>query len=1020
MDIVCESLWIAALSVGFLAYAGLGVTVLLAGEPLRSSAVLIAPWVGYAVTVTIAHWCGWLGWSIKQTIVAVLILSTLCNLFGLLWHRGALGLREHLGVFCLAGIALATALYPIWHMGFLGPVSLNGDPVLYTNLAAHLGTSHSPGSQFVASAADAAWQPALLQLALARDYGLPYGFSYLHAILDRLVQREAHETFAVVTAVALALAVPVYACLARCLFGASTRAALLTAFLAAVSPTLMWVHYNGYAMHVTGLGLLPLAVGSSVLAWQTGLRARLLGALFLSAAFVTYSPGAVIFVLGPLLVYVLFCSLCDSGRWFGHAHPLGLLLFLAALANLPGIVHAGTFVWHLMDLRFATQFGDVANHVEWTALYGLAPSRLGGAMAPQGGLSALSIAVAAAAVVLTLVGLWRSIGTGSPVLGALGLVYVTILLWLRYGLDYPYGHMKTLTFATFPALITISLGWDYLVRRPKTLASQGVRAISMVTIVLLVAINVVHLTALARWKAQANMDFPALLALRQIKNVIPPGTTIHIRDAKDTPLLWMTYFLKDYPLSIAHYTPYYLRRDWPFYQQAISADWVLVDADAMPTATWAIEAAYTNSRYRLLRKDPRLLFHLDFRHETRALRPGDAFVMQGRLDGLVLDGHAFDLPQQLQAGQVLRLGVWGPAGLRLRCDCMGQEQVIQQTDDFAVLEWPLPGSPWQVRLENEGPRTLWIPGWVEVRQHASQASQNASAFDILAWHREEVLPASGVFQVSGWHPLEEGQRRWMTGASVSVLKNPRKPVVLALEGVIPNWQPALPPSTATIRLNDRVLGRLTGLGPFRATYPVSEEILGPSSWAALELQVNALFTPKQVGVSDDPRPLGLMLTRLEWLDLELAGDGVIDLGTKRARRYLGEGWSIDEQVDGVTYVWADAPESLVWVAIPHPTDLEVALRVLPMPLPMQIPQELTISINGIDRQRFTLAPGEWQVLAFSVPPEVLRPGLNRLRFAYRQTVSPMAVMPASRDPRTLAVAFDYITFKRPQPGREKE
>jgi hypothetical protein len=1020
INTIADSLWIATSIIGFLAYAGLGITALLACKRWRGHAVLIAPWVGYAVTVTVSHWCAWLGWSVGQAIIVVLIIATPCNLLGLLQHHRSIDLRAHLGIFGLTGMTLAIALYPIWHTGFVGPVGINGDSVLYTNVAAHLETAPFPSSQPAEWAAATARHPALLQLALVRDYGLPYGFSYLHAIADRLTQRESHETFSLLTAVALALAVPVYACLARGLFGAGTRAALLTAFLAAVSPTLMWLHYNGYAMHVMSLGLMPLAFGMGVLAWGCERRSLLLAALLLSAVFATYPPAALMFAIGPLAAYAVLRSIRDKHRWGMHLRALSSLLFLAALVNLPGLFQAGTFLWHLLDLRFATQFGDVENYAAWRSLYGLAHYRLSEAMAPPGRLSAWPLTSAAAAVVLTLVGLWRSAGAGRLALGALGLVYIPLLIWLRYGLDYPYGHMKALTFATFPTLIALSLGWEYLAQRPKTLAGRGAMTFGLMTVMLLAAINLVHLTVLARWITRVNIDFPALLDLRQVKDVIPPGTRIHLRDAKDTPLLWMTYFLKDYPLSIAHYTPYYLRRDWPFYRQAIDAEWVLADVDATPTAPWAIETVYANGRYHLLRKDPQLLFHLDILHETRALRPGDTTVIQGHTDGLVVDGQAFDLPHRLQAGQLLRLGMWVPAGSRLRCDGMGQEQVIQPTDDVAVLEWPLPGSGWQISLKNEGPRTLWLPGWVEVVRQGGQASQNAAVLDIIAWHREEVLPNSGVFRVSGWYPLEEGRRRWMTGTSVSILKNPAKPVALVLEGVIPDRQSTSSSPTVAITLNDQALGTLTGVGPFRATYPVSEEVLGQSRWAVLEMQGDAVSDPPQVDVSKAARRLGVMLTHIELLDLGLAGDGVIDFGTEKARRYLGEGWSIDERADGITYVWADAPESLVWVAIAHPTDMEVALRVLPMPLPVSATQELRMSINGVDRQHLTLAPGEWQVLAFTVPREALRPGLNRLRFAYRQTVSPMAVMPENRDHRTLAVAFDYIRFKQLPMGWEQE
>jgi uncharacterized membrane protein len=95
----------------------------------------------------------------------------------------------------------------------------------------------------------------MVQLARVSEYGFPLGLSYLHAFIDKLSSREAYKTFSLVTAVSVALSVLVYACLATCLWGAGRLASSLAALFTAVSPLLLWVHYNNYGMHAIGLGL---------------------------------------------------------------------------------------------------------------------------------------------------------------------------------------------------------------------------------------------------------------------------------------------------------------------------------------------------------------------------------------------------------------------------------------------------------------------------------------------------------------------------------------------------------------------------------------------------------------------------------------------------------------------------------------------------------------------------------------------------------------------------------------------
>jgi hypothetical protein len=193
--------------------------------------------------------------------------------------------------------------------------------------------------------------------------------------------------------------------------------------------------------------------------------------------------------------------------------------------------------------------------------------------------------------------------------------------------------------------------------------------------------------------------------------------------------------------------------------------------------------------------------------------------------------------------------------------------------------------------------------------------------------------------------------------------------------------------------------------------------LGSSDWGDLEVRVDQTFSPKQLGLSEDERNLGLAITRIELVDdgpaadVDLAADGVIDLGTQGSRKHLGPGWSTDEQDERVTFVWADGQESLLWASFPDPSHYEVEMRLWPFYYPAPLPQEVKVYVNGHHLRDISPTNEGWQIHSFGLPRSSLSEGINIFRFVYRYAVSPREVMPQSQDSRRLAVAFDFIRFR---------
>jgi hypothetical protein len=989
-----------AISWALLFYTGLGLTRLLSFPEIRGQEILLAPLVGMSLIVPVGYWCASAGRPAAFTLVLTLILSTVLNVLSLGRHEG-LPIRPHLPLLVASALTFALAVVPLARLGHLGPIGSNGDQVLYSNVTAYLEHGGLPTPAAIPS------RPAVVQLSFV-NWGLPLGFNYLHALVDEITGLKAHESFSLVTAVLLSLNVLGLSFLARSVFGLGPTGTLLTALLTAASPTFLWVHYNDFGMHVTSLGLVPVALGVAALSLQEGsARAWLLSALLLSAAFTSYPFATAPIALAPLTLYALLLHLVKRAPLATTLKRVAGIGALAILLNVPGILHVVKLLLPMFRFILVKEFGDISEHVSWWQMYGVVHHAVSPAPFPFGSLPALSALLGLIALGITVYGFRQMVGHRRLLFLALALAYVPFYVWLRFVLDYPYGAFKALTSSTFAAILGLAFGAERLLDRGHG-GTAASRALVGTFLVLLVLTNVSFAARMTQ--TVRVIDLSPLADVLGAGALARGGETIHVRDDRDTDLLWVTYFLKDHDLFLAHYSPYYMVRDWPFYRNAIDTDLVLVRKPASLDEPWASEVVHENSRYRLIRKDRGVLAHLDFDPRARVLKTGQRLEIRVSPDRIDVDRAPFPLGTPLVGKRgVVRLGIFAPEGATLRLSSASGEELIRVQKDLEVLDQPITRFPLDLTLVNEGARSVVAPGWLEVVDAANPGRVKPGAL----FHQglEEVLPGSGFFVVDGWYGLEPGPQRWTAAASVSVFRNPFSAVALSIRGGLPD----LPGVEARVTLNDRQLGTLREAGEVNATFPVPPEVLGSSGWGDLEITVNRTFNPHALKLSSDRRDLGVRVTRIGFESLTLPPDGIIDFRGERARAYLGSGWSRPEQWGDHSkrwIVWANAPESTVWFAVPGPADLTVSLRLLPFTFPSSPPQTVKAFINGYPIAGIAL-PGSatWHTYTLDLPRSHVLGGVNTLRFVYGYLASPSKVLPDSADSRTLAVAFDSLEFR---------
>ncbi len=159
----------------------------------------------------------------------------------------------------------------------------------------------------------------------------------------------------------------------------------------------------------------------------------------------------------------------------------------------------------------------------------------------------------------------------------------------------------------------------------------------------------------------------------------------------------------------------------------------------------------------------------------------------------------------------------------------------------------------------------------------------------------ELLPQTeNIFLVykEGWHPPESSpenpslERTWTEKEALVSFKNPKQDIVVYLEADT-NVKAFPEPPVLTVSIGEE--GDRTGLRrPIESSEVFLERILfkgedlGDEDWVDLRLAMNQSFVPKEIGLNQDDRVLGLMVYRNLYLalaeDLGLDAEDVVEAG----------------------------------------------------------------------------------------------------------------------------------------------
>ncbi|OAN44928.1 hypothetical protein A6A03_15785 [Chloroflexus islandicus] len=498
---------------------GWGLARLLLPAALQPWRALLAPLLGYALTILVGYWVVRFAGGLGLALGLLLPLGGLLN--GLAWRRTgpphlAAALRQHWPVLLVALIGVAIGIAPLFSYGYIAPIGGGWDVENYWPVARYL--TRGP----VSAIATAPANPLRDINADPPRIGLTLGFSIWQGSVDLLSASEPLLSFAPLLAWLRALGVIGIYVLLQALFDLRRGPAAFGALLAALNGLLLWTSFFNFGMQLAAWPLIPLALILGLAAVQPApgqpFNPLIAAAIGLAAIPVAYYPA-----LGPIGLMAAGIGVVTlwqtRPRWplIQRALILVLLTLVLAAPTIPDYF-AGFNYRYSLPLTTLGLF----RFVPLSDIVGLTLFRLREApepLSPPLWLAAIGLAGFAGYGLLAGPQRGRWLGL---LAGAGGF-----LLYLRFGAAYHYGYLKAAAYMGWLAGALAASGWqaalDHLRARPQWL--RRLVAVSA-TAVIGSAVAFTGGRVVADHWGQPGLFANELPALRELRRVVPAGSTV--------------------------------------------------------------------------------------------------------------------------------------------------------------------------------------------------------------------------------------------------------------------------------------------------------------------------------------------------------------------------------------------------------------------------------------------------------------------------------------------------------------
>jgi hypothetical protein len=919
----------------------------------------------------------WIGLEIQDYSWVLLFLILLTNIAAIIWVRKEkkASKKKPLPIphpnkepevafpLLVAAGMFGIALIPMVVNRQLSTIGYNGDAVFSSLLAKyvqHHGTTPPPVS-FA--------QPYTIQTwYLSTGYWL--GFIFFQVLIDQFFQLEPYESFSLLTALFLTLIPLTCYFFCRCCLKLEKKLTYTILILLAFNSSLFWLHYDDFAANIVGISLVIVIINLLVLLIETyQLNTVLLAALTLSAFIFTY-PWMIGYIFGPVVIYLLYL-------WYGNKKPLfPMIIPLAKVAIFTLCINPWVIIRLVRQLSWLIGLpktylgGNVTQYISLSELYGLSHHRLvyeGWFLSPY--FQALVLSLFVIALGVSIYGLIKGFGKTQALLLSFALTSAINFFYLKFLADYPYGFFKNLSMSIPIAIILLGLGVSSLygsIRKAFQHSFPGNRLPKILTgsvitfVVLYMLINIYTLTLLTKVTSKSlTLNLTALKDLSARVKLLNIPSPLYLKDAKETRMLWFTYFFPYQPIVLNNLSPliYYEIYPWAkpqdFYQAGISQDYVIIARKNKGLPFWAEKVLYENPEYQLLKKKPEVLYHLDFNPGPLLLADHNKVEITLYPKKIQINSVIYPIPTSVSAkGQSLRIRLLSVGGTTYLWEQAGIKKEAILRKDIGEVKKKINHLPFHIEITNLSPQSLIIP-WLEI---LSRDEEDLTPGSIMSYFSEPLLPNSDFFVLAGWYDLdlsEEGKKgRWTGANALSFFPNPHKKILLRIEGVVYHWaiEDGNPPQVEILingvrrdkfTLNDQAFVRELVLDKY---------LLGSGPWCELAFAVSKTVVPAQYEPSSDQRELGVKITHISYMPYYNPQEKILP----GSEFYLIRGWHELEfdQAKKQWYRWTKA-KAVTLFPNPHKKSLLIVQAQLPYLGQKDFSQAtVKISLNGEPLAKF--------------------------------------------------------------------
>jgi len=139
---------------------------------------------------------------------------------------------------------------------------------------------------------------------------------------------------------------------------------------------------------------------------------------------------------------------------------------------------------------------------------------------------------------------------------------------------------------------------------------------------------------------------------------------------------------------------------------------------------------------------------------------------------------------------------------------------------------------------------------------------------------------------------------------------------------------------------------------------------------------------------------GWLLYRVQRSPLPAAFDVDLGSGEPRTAMALGEGWGVNEEIQGATASWALAQDARAFLPSTEGAGYRLTMIALPFEYPGAGEQWVSPEVNGQRLEQVAMSSG-WNTYSWDVPADLVRAGLNDVRFRFDRLDAPADVLPGN-------------------------